>query len=456
MIESSGGGILAPDYASEWKSRRTLLKGLGLGALLFSPLMRSLAARAAGQGKPKLLIMYTPNGFHMNKMTANRAGAGANPNAPRFADSLSPLVPYASSMLVLKNLDSTLQTEGFSPSHEQQAALLTGFSTKMNNGNKHFQNAQGPSIDWTIAKALGQEPLGLGVMFNPRNSYKHLWSGMNTPNDPVNDPRQLLTTLFPGTGASPPASSGGLTPANQQARCQLLRDSLLEDSRTLGKRLGTEDRASLEPYIESMEALKCTVAAPPPPVATCNRPVIDAGINFGDNAQWKRRAMANLDVIIAAFQCGYRDVASLSFANAVSGANVHDVTIDSHHHWSHSNENKLNAGQTIAKIDFAYAQFYADMLGKFQAAGLLDDVCVLWISELVDGNAHNQDNRQWLLGGGGAGKLKTGNVVTFAGGSKDRCTNKLCTTLANVMGLNLKTFGDPTLTTEGPLAGVLA
>ncbi|MCA2959880.1 MAG: DUF1552 domain-containing protein [Silvanigrellales bacterium] len=456
MTDSTGTSILSPQYVSELKSRRALLKGLGLGALLFSPLMRSLAARAAGQGKPKLLIMYTPNGFHMDKMTANKMGAGANPNVPVFANSLSPLNPYASSMLVLKNLDSTLDTDGFARSHEQQAALLTGFSTKMNNGNKHFQNAQGPSIDWTIAKALGQEPLGLGVMFNPNNTYKHLWAGKDTPNDPVNDPRQLVNTLFPLANASSPASASNLTLEKEQARCQLLRDSLLEDSRTLGRRLGTEDRARLEPYIESMESLKCTLEAPPPPLTTCTRPVVDKNIDFGNSAQWRARAMANLEVIIAAFRCGYRDVASLSFANGVAGDNIHDVKIQSHHHWSHTNEHNLNPALTIEKIDTAYAQFYADMLGRFQAAGLLEDVCVLWISELVDGNGHNQDNRQWLLGGGGAGKLKTGNVLTFAGGAKDRCTNKLCTTLANVMGLSLKTFGDPNLTTEGPLTGVLA
>lgn len=430
--------------------RRRLLKGLGLGGLLFHPFIRSLGAEAA-TGQPKLIIMYTPNGFHMPRMTVNKAGTGAAPDRPVFSNSLLPLetAGHSSKVLVLRNLDSTLDSDGVARSHEQQSALITGFSTKMNNGDKHFQVAQGPSIDWTIAKSLGQEPLGLSVMFSPSTTYKHLWSAKGVPNDPVEDPRILLDRLFPSS-----VSAADANKAAADARKLVIQDALIDDTRKLRARLGADDRQRIDPYLEGLENFRASLTRPPP-MSTCPAPPNLGAHNWTSDAQWKARGFAQLDVIIKAFQCGYRSVATLSFGYAVAGANVSDVGNSEHHAWSHSYEFGYDSDKTIARIDRVYAEFYAEMLTRLQTAGLLDDVMVLWMSELTDGNYHNQDNRQWLVAGGGAGKLRTGRVIDSNGGANDRCTNKLCVTLARAMGMNITTFGDATRMTEGPLSGTL-
>jgi Protein of unknown function (DUF1552) len=430
-------------------SRRKMLQGLGIGAFLFNPLINQLAAEAQSGKVPKLLIMFTPNGFFMNKMTATKTASGEFAGRPIFKDSLAILEEKQLSqhIAVLKNLDSTMETDGFARSHEQQAALLTGFSTKMNNGNKNFQLAQGPSLDWIQAKRFSQEPLGLGVMFNQSSAYKHLWSNTGVPNDPANDPTQLLKTLFPTAQNA----------QNQQeilmnARRNNIRDLVLADAKKLRERLDSSDRIRLDPYIEGLDTLKKSIVNP---AMVCEPPKFPAVSSWTDKKFWKERAVAHLEIIAQAFSCNYRNVATLSFGNGVGGDNVVDVFKDVHHEWSHTTEKMLNPAETICKIDAVYASFYADILLKFKSMNLLQDVMVLWISELVDGNGHNQDNRQWLLGGGGAGKIQTGKVHDFTGQAKERCLNRLCTTLANAMGDTRKSFGDAGLTTEGPLPGLL-
>lgn len=444
--------ILDNHFKREWISRRNLLRGLGLGAIYFSPLMRSLAARAAGVADPKLLIMHTPNGFHTSKMTVNSVNGGP----PQFADSLSSLNPYASQILVLKNLTSTLVSDGFPSSHEQQSVHLTGFNS-VRGSSVNDQRAQGPSIDWIIAKALGQEPLGTGVFFDPGNTYKHLWKGKNMPNDPITNPRGMLGQLFPN-GALPAAmpTPSGMTDAQKQKRCQLLRDALATDVKTLSKRLGKEDQGLLEPYLANIEGIGCATAPPKidVPEQQCKSPIIASTADFDNSAKWDSAFTAFLDIIDASFLCGYRNVATISFGNGVSGINIANPGGFDHHHSSHTNENNLNPADTIIPIDIAYAKLYGRILEKFRSSGILDNVMVLWLSEMTDGNGHNQDNKQLLIGGGAGGRINTGRVIKFEGDDKDRCTIKLCRTLAHGLGVNIPTFGDTTKATDGPLAGV--
>jgi hypothetical protein len=126
--------------------------------------------------------------------------------------------------------------------------------------------------------------------------------------------------------------------------------------------------------------------------------------------------------------------------------------------------------QLIA-IDAWYAQQVANLAYTMSqlssgSGTLLDQSVLCWGSEIDMGAAHNHDDTPFVLIGGGAGKLKTNQVVRFPltlGNSAQnddagyRFHNDLLLTLAEVMGVTLPggSFGTASLCT-GPITEILA
>ena len=109
----------------------------------------------------------------------------------------------------------------------------------------------------------------------------------------------------------------------------------------------------------------------------------------------------------------------------------------------------------LQRLETWYSQKVASLLGKMEAnqspdgRSLLDDTVVLWMNEVGKGNNHAHRDLPFLLAGGAGGQLRTGRFLDFAptGG---RPHNDLLVSLANLMGLPDRTFGDPQHCT-GPL-----
>jgi hypothetical protein len=216
-----------------------------------------------------------------------------------------------------------------------------------------------------------------------------------------------------------------------------------------------------------------------------------------------------MDLLALALACDLTRVASLQFSTATS--NVTHTWIDpgdtqSHHQHSHSGPSYIGAfgpdfyntatynppgvGVTtqpvydsqLAPIDLWYANqiaYLAQKLNSLQAINgknLLAQSVICWGSELDQGQAHNHDDTPFVLIGGGGGRLNTGQLVQFplslANGSGNgdpsgnRFHNDLLITLAEIMGVNMSSFGTVSATTSrssgkaltfstGPIAQIL-
>lgn len=449
----------------EWVSRRNLLKGLGLGAALFAPLMRELTLQAQGARVPKLLIFYTPNGCLMSKQTMGRSGQGANPDLPVFADSCAPLTPHAANIIVAKNVHGRNEMQQFGiGGHENAPSLLTG-THSFHRGDRLRQIARAPSFDRFLATRLGEEPLNLGILYGP-SSWSILWRGQEQQVSAINDPRQLITTLYPNMPAPPPAmnTDGALEAARAKEKmCNLVRDTLLAESKILNARMGTEDKARLEPYIEGLDKLRCQAAAPAPmaspaPSLACQRPTLAATINWGNNKQWRDIALAQTGIIAEAFRCGVRRVATLTMGGT-AGFGPHLLGSDHEHHGvSHWGPNQGGGYENPAltqRQDTAQAQLFGDILARLQMSGVLEDTIVMWVSEIADGGNHSHDNYNVILGGGGAGKIRKGRFLIAGGSPQERHLNRLLTAISHAMGQPIARFGDVERSTEGPMPGIL-
>jgi hypothetical protein len=148
-----------------------------------------------------------------------------------------------------------------------------------------------------------------------------------------------------------------------------------------------------------------------------------------------------------------------------------------HHSLSHRNGSVAVGGtcvdgvlDMIGQIDNWYAGKYAKLVGLVDSIKegdrtMLDNSMVMWLPELADGNAHNNNNLPIVIAGSGGGYLKQGASVNVdtktlgTGNSEASCSaggttvgfntgsstgnvplNKLYVTLLNALGQNVTGF----------------
>ena len=154
-----------------------------------------------------------------------------------------------------------------------------------------------------------------------------------------------------------------------------------------------------------------------------------------------------LDLVVLSFQTDSTRVASLMFANDVSGRNFSflDGVRGGHHEMSH-HENKQEKFEQYQRINRWHVEQFAQMLGKLQAVKegdgtLLDNCMILFGSSMSDGNRHDPDNLPILLGGRGGRTLNTGRHLA-AEGQVPLCN--LYHAMLDRMGVEVEAFGDST------------
>ena len=139
-----------------------------------------------------------------------------------------------------------------------------------------------------------------------------------------------------------------------------------------------------------------------------------------------------MDLMVAALQCGLTRVASLQWGNsndqcAYSWLGVNTLG----HDLAHNNSNCDGNHDKKKKVFRWYSEQFAYLLGKLTAVHegdgtMLDNTVVLWASEFSDSNGHASNKLLWFLAGNAGGALKQGRVIDCTG----RGTNDLLTALS--------------------------
>jgi len=148
------------------------------------------------------------------------------------------------------------------------------------------------------------------------------------------------------------------------------------------------------------------------------------------------------DIIALGFQTDRSRVATLLMSRDLSGQVYPFLGIrDDHHSYSHSNEGK--EFQSIVKCHVEQYAYLIDKLSKMKEGerSVLDNSCLMFVSE--HWNAHNGNQVPLVLAGGLGGTLQTGRSLDYltAGNGK----RKLCSLYLSIMdrmGLKLPEFGD--------------
>jgi hypothetical protein len=355
------------------------------------------------------------------------------------------------------------------------AALWTGVSTSGSS-----VAGQGQSLDQVLAKQMnagrpfGTIPLMVrakGQDYPDRSVQTRMLYNETDFVDPYDDPAAARSTVFPTAAATDAGASG---PDKKTAIRKVLFNQLNVELSAMQTRMCTEDRTRLQGIQQAWNELDQQLAAAKAAAASCTPPgAVSGAVDFPTAAKLQ------MDLLALALQCDLTRIATLQFSTATS--NVTHSWIDptdtgTHHQHSHSGPGWIGQlgpdlyntatynppgipsyDAQLAPIDLWYTNqiaYLAQKLNGIQTASgasLLAQSVICWGTELDMGNYHNHDNTPFVLIGGGGGKLKTGQLVQFplnlgnnAGNNPptaNRFHNDLLITLAQVMGVNLSTFG---------------
>ncbi len=433
-------------------SRRAALGMLGAGGL--SAVLPGRGARAVALApQPRLIVIHVPEGMWK---TAQRPVVGATTLGPLF----SALDPLRSQLTVIENLNMKSRPNGPGGDGHHRGVPHMFTCTEMADVN----NAGGASVDQKIAQAIGTTSKFASLQFAVRIVYgdtnsKPIWSAPSRVVPAEQSPWTAYTRLFGGAMA-PSATTTAGAPVSGLDLKKSAMDYALADMASLGPKLSVSDRQRLISYQDSLRSIETRLATVAPPMATggaCMPPVLGATIDKAAEANYPTIGALQMDLIVAALQCGLTRVASLQWGNSNDQCTYSWLGINKlGHDLSHNNGNCDPTGSKKTQVTQWYAQQYAYLLNKLKAipegtGTMLDNTVVLWASEFSETNSHACDSLLWILGGNAGGYFTQGKVVDVGGKS----VNDLHTSICNAFGITDKTFGNPAYC-AGPLTALHA
>lgn len=436
-------------------SRRTVLRGLGaaIALPLLDAMTPALAAPAAKKSPNRLTFVYVPNGIVMEDWTP--AAVGADYELTRI---LKPLAAHKGDLFVLSGLnDHNGNALGDGPGDHARAgaSFLTGVHCKKTAG---ADIRAGISADQIAAQALSSvtrlPSLELGcedarTVGNCDSGYSCAytnsisWRSPTTPMPPEVNPRMAFERLFG-------AADLDLDPATR-ARRALYRKSILdtvgEDTRSLVRTLGTQDRRKIDEYLTGIREIEKRIQgaekAHKEEVPSVEKP-------SGIPAAFQDYLKLMYDLQIAAFQTDTTRVSTLMVGREGSLRVYPEIGIPDPHHPLTHHRNNADWIEKVTRINCLHTEMLAYFLDRLKSTPdgdgtLLDSAMVVYGSGLSDGNAHTHEDLPILLAGRGGGAFKPGRHLRYAAGTP--ITN-LYMTLLERMGVKPETLGDSTGTLQ--------
>ena len=418
------------------------------GASLALPVLEAMGREVAEQLPKRFCALYTANGMSLPKQENGISEWNWFPSAEgrdfEFGKSTEPLQPFRSQLSFMGGL--------YHPSgpkadpHTCSDIWLTG--APLHNPTRETYNSVG--LDQIIAlhtKQHCRQPslvlsIDAGVGFLSRTgTISYNLEGKPIPAE--NNPRRVFDRLFQGDKASLEAQR------TQLKRRIKLVDAVLENAKSLNRRLGRSDREKMDQYMTSLNEIESRLMA--------SERWIDIPLKKQDHSHLKLEVTSEtdepaeyyrnmFDLIALAFDADItRSVAFM--LNREDGMGISDTfplklgLTRTHHNLSH-------AGDKDGQLEFAkYDRFLSEQLAWFfnrlneykdVSGSVLDNSIVLFGSGAS--TTHWPKNLPTLIAGGGNMGLKHG---THWRDGETRLSNVYLSILRS-MGIEEESFSDST------------
>jgi hypothetical protein len=430
--------------------RRTLLRGLGVTIALpwleSIPFCRNASVPAASSSAypQRFAALFMGNGISPKNWWAKGSGADME-----LSKSLEPLQSLRPKLNVISGLFNK-QATGVGIHPGQTGNILSGAALQ-----KGAVLRGGVSMDQVLgahfAEQTPQPSLVLGceqpitgyheTNFSMAYSSHISWQDAQSPVPMEVYPALAFDSLYDNQGSR---------------RTLSILDRVKEQTEALNSKVSRADRAKLDEYLTSVREVEKRIER----TRAANR----AGSTSDRSASVMPRPASGLpedirehmqymcDIIALAFQTDKTRVATLLLCRDLSGLFYPFLGVRAAHHPS-SHDDNSDAYEKITRHYVSQLAYLAGRLAEMQEgeSTVLDNSCLMFISNLWSGTRHDSGKVPLLLVGGLGGKLATGRVLDYTGRGDDN--RKLCSlylSLMNRMGVKANRFGDA----AAPLTGL--
>ena len=434
--------------------RRTFLRGMGVTMAL--PLLeamvpaRTLLAQTAGRPSPRLGFVYVPHGAIMDHWTPATEGAGFE-----FTPILKPLEPYREYLNVVTGLGhqaaDTTAVHSLSPT-----TWLSGVRPKATQGVDAYA---GVTADQIAAEAIGQQTVlpsmelatedHSGLIGSCDRDYGCIymntlsWRTPTTPMPMEINPRKVFERMF-GQGGSA---------AERTARIQEDRsilDAITQDVASLQGRLGPSDRRTMTEYLENIREIERRIqrAGADQGEREIELPARPAGVPF----DFEEHVRLMYDLMVLAYQANVTRVITFMVSREVSNRTYPQVGVSDGHHAISHHQNREEKMEKNVRIQTFNVGMFAEFVEKLKHTpdgdgSLLDNMALLYGSNMSNSNAHDHFPLPNLVLGAAAGRMKGGRHLRYP--DHTPMTNLLVSMLDKA-GVDQDQLGDST----GPLANL--
>ena len=438
-------------------TRRNFLKVNG--AVLTLPFMPSLAGEIKKGEKPakKLAMMYIPNGivrrgyfpgeeeanlpgfvggFNADK-TKNKVRKQNSPgiHALEFTSTQQPLKEHHKDVTLVTGMDRTFKN-GQDVHAQGASCYLTSVSPEQA-AEKGWKYPNGRSLDQFIGDRVGRGNIlkTLEISCNgfakPKEDiyFNNIsWYGPGKIAPSIKDPQKLYERLFMAD--------------SYQSHLTEVTDLVLEDAKSLSRKLGNEDKQTLNEFMEMIRNIEIRIARQ-------KKMINDADIRIPKNEILPRGEYIRLqaDLMLLAFQMGITNISTFMI-----GPERWDATLlyegvfpkpVQHHNMTHNQ--KGNGWKELQKIDIFHMEQYAYVISRMKeikeadGSSMLDNSLVTYGAALGDGATHQFFDLPFMIAGKGQDQIKQGRFIQCKSGTLN---SNMWLSLAKLMGVEIDNFAD--------------
>jgi hypothetical protein len=413
-------------------SRRTVLRGVGVAMAL--PWLESMPAWGATFPK-RFGVLFMGNGINGNHWWAKGSGAEM-----RLSRSLAPLEPLKKKITVVNGLfNKPAVGMGIHPA--QTGNLLSGVPIQ-----KGPIVRSGITVDQVLANRVGQDTPQSSIVLAcepPMTGYhetnfsmaysSHIsWQSAASPVPDEVCPSLAFDNLFENRG---------------RLRNQSILDRIRERAGSLRHEVSSSDNAKLDEYLTSVRELEKRIER-----MRGARPVFSMG-RWQDGLPEDLRDHTRLmcDIIALAFQTDKTRIASLLLARDLSALSYAFLDVREGHHEA-SHDDLSDGYERISRFHVSQLAYLAARLDAMPEGDgtVLDNCCLLWLSNMWAGWKHDNMKLPVVLAGGLGGTLETGRALDYLYAGDDN--RKLCSLYLSIMdrmGVTLDRFGDADTRLQG-------
>ena len=420
-------------------SRRSVLRGLGTSVGL--PLLDAMVpaatalAQTAATIQPRLGFVYFPHGAVMEHWVPAATGTGFE-----VSEILAPAAAHKNKMTIVSGLRNK-PAESNDPH-----GIVVG--TWLRCVAPNDPSGRGVTADQIAAQEIGQGttfpsievgtpsggPCAPGFSCSFGSSIAFPTPDVGLPIE--NNPRKLFFQLFgQGDDAAERAAIVDETGS--------ILDSIMSDANTLQRKLGAEDIARVDNYLESVREVERRVQMmKSQDLSGVEIPAAPVGIP----SNFEEHLTILFDLIALAYQINLTNVATFLMEKEVSMRTYANLGVtEAFHPLSHHGDDPAKK-ERLTRVQAFHTQVFTKFLDRLDSmqegnGTVLDNSIILFGSNMSNSDKHNQDPLPSAIFGLGGGNIRGGQHLAYA---QDTPHANLLLTLLNRAGVQAESFGDAT------------